>query len=176
VHSFCCFACVMHLLWSLEILCFQTNDLQNIQVDIPPKRERKHLKPDCLPALPEQISVVFGAPRSTSFRHKGHRSSTQPRTANTVNFGTGSLPPEQTKRHSGSRDFSKPPMGMKQRKSFVDHEMAESWNHKIGSDPPSWEVKLTEHPFSGRKGGPSASPLVPHNLHMGFPIGSQSPN
>jgi len=24
--------------------------------------------------------------------------------------------------------------------------------------------------------GPSASPLVPHNLHMGFPIGSQSPN
>jgi len=25
-------------------------------------------------------------------------------------------------------------------------------------------------------GGPSASPLVPHNLHMGFPIGSKSPN
>jgi len=26
----------------------------------------------------------------------------------------------------------------------------------------------------GRSGGPSASPLVPHNLHMVFPIGSQN--
>jgi len=54
-----------------------------------------------------EIIVAFGAPRGTGSGHKEHRSSTQPRTANRVNFRTGSLPPGQTKRHSESRDFSK---------------------------------------------------------------------
>lgn len=70
----------------------------------------------CVPVTPSLRGVMHSrrspntyvvAPRSTGFRHTGQRSSTQPRTANTVNFGTGSLPPEQTKRHSESRDFSK---------------------------------------------------------------------
>jgi len=29
--------------------------------------------------------------------------------------------------------------------------MAESWNHKIRSDPYSWEVKPPEQPVSGRE-------------------------
>jgi len=101
--------------------------------------------------------IALGAPHGTGFRHAGQRSSTQPRTANTVNFGTGSWPLEQTKIHTESRNFSKTPSGDETKK--IPCEMAESWNHKIRSDPPSWEVKLPEHPFSGRKGKWTPPPL-----------------
>jgi len=54
----------------------------------------------------KKIGVVFVAQSGTSFKHKEPRFSTQPGTANNVNFGTGSLSPEQTKRHSDSRDLN----------------------------------------------------------------------
>jgi len=64
----------------------------------------------------------------------GQRSSTQPRTANIVNSGTGSFPPGQTKRHSELRDFSKNPYGDGTTK--IPCKMAQSWNQKIRSEPP----------------------------------------